>query len=299
MNYHNPVLLKESIEGLAVRADGTYVDVTFGGGGHSAEILKRLKSGRLIAFDQDEDAIKNNAINDEKFELIHQNFRFLKDNLKLKGIDFVDGIIADLGVSSHQFDDPERGFSTRFNTRLDLRMDKKNELSALIILNTYTVDQLKEIFALYGELKNAKKIARDIDFFRRKEPLTHAGQLKNILKNHYQEGRENKFLAKVFQALRIMVNDELEALKELLLQVIDILKSKGRLVVISYHSLEDRLVKNFMKSGNMEGLIMKDFFGNILTPFHMITKKPLVPDILEMKNNNRSRSAKLRIAEKV
>jgi 16S rRNA (cytosine1402-N4)-methyltransferase len=297
--YHNPVLLKESIEGLAINPEGVYVDVTYGGGGHSIEILKKLTTGKLIAFDQDEDAIINNNIKDDRFELINQNFKFLKNYLKLIGIDKVDGILADLGISSHQIDEPERGFSTRFNSELDLRMDKKNQLTAKEIINNYTVDQLKQIFSEYGELKNAYKISLNIDNKRKIESINTVEQLKEAIKHLSQRGKENKFFAQIFQALRIEVNEELKVLKELILQANDILKSKGRLVIISYHSLEDRLVKNFMKSGNFKGTLNKDFYGNIITPFNIINRKIITPTIEEIEKNNRSRSAKLRIAEKI
>jgi len=299
MIYHEPVLLKESIEGLAINPEGIYVDVTFGGGGHSAEILKKLIKGKLIAFDQDEDAIKNNKIKDERFELINQNFKYLKNYLKVFGVDKVDGILADLGISSHQIDDAGRGFSTRFNAELDLRMNIKNKETAKDIINNYPVDQLKQIFAEYGELKNAFKIASTIDKKRKTESINTVDQLKGSIKHLSYKGKENKFFAQIFQALRIKVNEELKVLKEMILQATDVLKSHGRLVIISYHSLEDRLIKNFMKSGNFEGKLNKDFYGNILKPFIVISKKPIVPSFEEVEKNNRSRSAKLRIAEKI
>ncbi|OIP03981.1 MAG: 16S rRNA (cytosine(1402)-N(4))-methyltransferase [Bacteroidetes bacterium CG2_30_32_10] len=299
MMYHSPALLNESIEGLSVNPEGIYVDVTYGGGGHSIEILKKLTKGKLIGFDQDEDAIKNNNLKDQRFELINDNFKFLKNNLKLIGIDKVDGIIADLGISSHQIDVPERGFSTRYDAELDLRMDRSNGETAKDIINTYTAEQLKKIFSEYGELKQAYKIAITIDSKRKSKAINTIYQLKEAIQHLSQRGKENKFFAQVFQALRIEVNDELKALKELLIQANDVLKYNGRLVVISYHSLEDRLVKNYMKSGNFEGLINKDFYGNIISPFKVISKKPIIPTIEEVENNNRSRSAKLRIAQKI
>ncbi len=297
--YHNPVLLKESIEGLSINPEGIYIDVTYGGGGHSFEILNKLSTGKLIAFDQDEDAINHNKINDDRFELINQNFKFLKNYLRLSGIDKVDGILADLGISSHQIDEPVRGFSTRFNADLDLRMDKKNMETAKDIVNTYSIKELCKMFSEYGELKNAYKIALSIEKKRETESINNIDQLKDAIKHLAQRGKESKFYAQVFQALRIEVNKELEVLKELILQANDVLKSKGRLVIISYHSLEDRLVKNYFKSGNFEGTLNKDFYGNIITPLNAITRKPIVPSFEELEKNNRSRSAKLRVAEKI
>jgi len=299
MIYHSPALLNESIEGLSINPEGIYVDVTYGGGGHSVEILNKLTIGKLIAFDQDEDAINNNKIEDKRFELVNHNFKYLKSNLKLHGIDKVDGILADLGISSHQIDVAERGFSIRFDAELDLRMDQKNGEMAKDIINTYAVEQLKQIFSEYGELKNAYKIASAIDIKRKNEAINTIYQLKASIQHLAQRGKENKFFAQVFQALRIEVNDELKALKEMMLQTNEVLKSGGRLVIISYHSLEDRLVKNFMRSGNFEGVYEKDFYGNIIAPFKVISKKPIIPTIKEIENNNRSRSAKLRIAEKI
>lgn len=299
MIYHNPVLLKESIEGLSINPEGIYVDVTYGGGGHSVEILKKLTTGRLIAFDQDEDAVINNKIDDSRFELVNQNFRYLKNYLRMLGIEKVDGIIADLGISSHQIDEPERGFSTRFNAELDLRMDKKNPQKAKDIINNCTVEELNQIFSEYGELKNAYKIALSIDAKRKINPINTVDQLKDTIKHLSIRGKENKFFAQVFQALRIKVNEELKSLKEMILQATDVLKSGGMLVVISYHSLEDRLIKHFMKSGNFEGDLIKDFYGNIISPFIVISRKAIVPSVEEIERNSRSRSAKLRIAKKV
>lgn len=298
MMYHQPALLKESIEGLAIKPNGIYVDVTFGGGGHAREILKHLEKGKLIAFDQDEDALKN-AIDDKRFTLIHHNFKYLKNFLKHHNVFLVDGILADLGVSSHQFDVPERGFSYRFEGDLDLRMDKGSPLKASEIVNSYDEDQLKSIFKVYGELTNASAVASTILRERAKNSISTTTQLKEALNRLTNKHTEHKFFAKVFQALRIEVNEEMDALKQLLNQSADVLKANGRLVVISYHSLEDRLVKNFMKTGNVEGKLEKDFFGNTSPVFKLITNKPLVPNEEEIMQNNRSRSAKLRIAEKI
>ena len=296
--YHKPVLLEESIEGLAIKPDGTYVDTTFGGGGHSKEILKKLTTGKLIAFDQDQDAIKN-KIGDSRFILLKQNFKYIKNFLKFYKAVPVDGIIADLGVSSYQFDTPERGFSTRFDGDLDMRMDKDKKLTAMKIVNEYTYEKLKTIFFEFGEIKNASNLAKNIINNRNKKYIKTTSQLKIIIASCVKKGKENKYYAKVFQALRIEVNDELNALKEMLLQTTDVLNTHGRLVVISYHSLEDRLVKNFIKSGNFEGIIKKDFFGNSLIPFKKINKKPIVPKQDEIFDNSRCKSAKLRIAEKI
>jgi 16S rRNA (cytosine1402-N4)-methyltransferase len=298
MTYHETVLLKESIDGLCIKPDGIYIDATFGGGGHSREILKRLKNGRLLAFDQDEDASVN-AIDDKRFILIHANFRFLKNFLRFHHIGEVDGILADLGVSAHQIDDPERGFSTRFNAELDLRMNRKAEISARTIIAEYTAEELIRIFSEYGELDHPKKLADTIVCERQKKEIVSVDDLKNILERFSERGKENKFFAKVFQALRIEINGEMEALKDLLLQSAEVLKSGGRLSVISYHSLEDRLVKNFMRSGNFEGEIEKDFYGNKKVSFLLITRKPVSPAADELERNSRSRSAKLRIAEKI
>lgn len=298
MMYHKSVLLNESINGLAIKSNGIYVDVTFGGGGHSKEILKKLDKGRLIAFDQDEDA-EENIINDERFTFINQNFRYLINFLKFYKAIPVDGIIADLGVSSHQLDTPARGFSSRFNGNLDLRMDKKNKLTAKYVINNYTKEKLINIFYQYGELTNAKQLASVIVKNRNEKEIKTINHFKEIISSHVKKGKENKYYAQVLQALRIEVNDELGALKEMLLQTTKALKPGGRLVVISYHSLEDRLVKNFIKSRNFRGEIEKDFFGNPKIDFKFINKKPITPSKEELLKNNRSRSAKLRIAEKI
>lgn len=296
--YHRPVLLKESIEGLAVKPNGTYVDVTFGGGGHSKKILEQLENGKLIGFDQDEDAQPNMLV-DERFQLINQNFKYLKNFLKLYNAFPVDGILADLGVSSFQFDEAKRGFSIRFDGELDLRMDNSSEFSAKQIVNEYTYEEMKRVFRAYGEIENSSKLANKIIEKRTENPIETTNQLKEAIVQCVQRGKENKYYAKVFQALRIEVNNELEVLKEMLSQTVDVLKKGGRIVVISYHSLEDRLVKNFFKSGNFEGIIEKDFYGNPIVPFKLINRKVIVPGEDEIALNNRARSAKLRIAEKL
>lgn len=296
--YHDPVLLKESIEALQVKSDGIYVDVTYGGGGHSKEILKHLKQGSLIAFDQDQDALSN-KVDDERLILINQNFRYMKNFLKLYKASPVDGILADLGVSSHQFDVAERGFSVRFEGALDLRMNQHKGLTASNVVNEYSTRALRDIFYQYGELKNAGKISREIESYRSQTPINTTEQLKEALRTCTPRNLENKFFAKVFQALRIEVNDELEALKDFLDQTPEMLKPGGRLVVISYHSLEDRLVKNFMKSGNFVGDIKKDFYGNVESPFEVITRKPQIPADEEISRNSRARSAKMRVAQKI
>ncbi len=296
--YHRPVLLSESVDGLNIRPGGIYVDVTFGGGGHSEEILKRLKGGRLIAFDQDED-VQANRIDDERLILLNNNFRYLKNFLKYHQALPVDGIIADLGVSSHQFDVAERGFSTRFDAGLDMRMNKKQNFSAAVILNEYKAQQLAAIFRQYGELANAALLANKIVAYREQKQILTTADLKEAVSSLIDRRNEEKFLARVFQALRIETNSELDALKEFLMQSLMVLKVSGRLVVISYHSLEDRLVKNFMRAGNFDGDIEKDFFGNVSTPFELINRKPITPGEKEILENKRARSAKLRIAEKV
>ena len=298
MSYHETVLLNESIQGLDVRPGGIYVDVTFGGGGHSIEILKTLENGRLIAFDQDED-VGTNLINDDRFTLVNANFRFLKNFLMFYKALPVDGIIADLGISSHQIDNAERGFSIRFDAELDLRMDRKNNLSARRVLAEYSEEDLRKVFFEFGELKQAYKIAKAIATKREVKEIVTLEDLKNAIGQYAERGKENKFYAKVLQALRIEINDEINALKELLLHSIDVLRTGGKLVVISYHSLEDRLVKNIMKTGSFEGTIEKDFFGNEKPPLKMITRQPIVPGTQEIERNKRARSAKLRIAEKV
>jgi len=296
--YHNPVLLIDTVDGLNINDNGTYVDVTFGGGGHSKEILKRLGSnGRLLAFDQDQDALLN-RIDDSRFTLINENFRYLKRFLKFHGVMSIDGILADFGVSSHQFDVPERGFSTRFEANLDMRMNQQEELSAFHVLNEYSESQLKQIFWQYGELRNAPKIARGIVNERSNGDILTSEHLKLILKKFMPPRKENKILAQIYQAIRIEVNQEIEVLKEFLLQTPDVLKKGGRLSIISYHSLEDRLVKRFIRSGLFEGEPVKDVFGRIDVPFKKVGKL-IVPNEDEIKLNNRSRSAKLRIAEKL
>ncbi|WP_316804031.1 16S rRNA (cytosine(1402)-N(4))-methyltransferase RsmH [Pedobacter nototheniae] len=298
-SYHVPVMLQPCIEGLNIKPDGVYVDVTFGGGGHSKEILKHLgPNGRLIAFDQDLDAQKNIPA-DERFIFIDQNFGFLKNNLRLKGFRQVDGILADLGVSSHQFDQAERGFSIRHNADLDMRMDQHGKLTAAEVLNTYPEAQLHKIFGIYGEVKNAKSLARAVVTARLEKPFTDIDSFKTAISGFVPKGKENKYLAQVFQALRIEVNAEMRVLEDFLLQTAEVLKPEGRLVVMSYHSLEDRPVKNFMAKGKFQGEVDKDFFGNQQKPFNVITRKAIVASDEEIARNNRARSAKLRIAEKI
>jgi len=296
--YHTPVLLNESVIGLNLKQNGVYVDATFGGGGHSKKILEQLKGGRLLGFDQDEDAQKN-ALDDPRFQLIPQNFKYAKNFLQLYNALPIDGLLADLGVSSHQFDVAERGFSFRFDAPLDLRMDVKNPQTAASIIESYDENQLADLFFHYGELRNARKIASVLVRTRNENPIRTTGDLKQVLTPFFPKNQENKFLSMAFQALRIEVNQEIEALKILLQQALDMLCSGGRLVVISYHSLEDRLVKNFMKTGNLNGEVIKDFYGNVQTPFRLITRKAIIPSDEEILENNRARSAKLRIAEKI
>ena len=298
MVYHIPALLNESIDGLNIRPDGIYVDVTFGGGGHSMEILKRLKKGKLIAFDQDEDAI-NNIPSDKKFLFLNQNFRFLKNNLLFNGIRSVDGLIADLGVSFHQFDVPERGFTFRQDAPLDMRMNKQGRVTAADLLITLDEKSLADIFYNYGELTNSRRIAREIVTARTAKPLSSVNDLIGTIGKMAPYRQEHKFYAKVFQALRIAVNHEIDYLKEMLEQALSVLNSGGRLVIITYHSLEDRVVKNFIKTGNFEGAEKKDFYGNPETPFRIINKKGTTPGVEEIAVNNRARSARLRIAEKI
>jgi len=298
MEYHNPVLLHPTVDGLNIKPDGIYVDVTFGGGGHSKEIMKRLgPNGKLFAFDQDEDALAN-ALADERFTLINENFRFIKRFLRFYGVKSVDGILADLGVSSHQFDVAERGFSTRFDAELDMRMSQKNDLNAYRIVNEYDDINLKRVFLDYGELKNAPALARTIVEAREHHPIKTTDELKDVLAKYLPERVRNKILAQIYQAIRIEVNQEMDVLKEFLEQSLEILNPGGRLSVISYHSLEDRLVKRFMKNGMFEGEPERDFFGNFSVPFKTIGKL-IVPDDAEIKTNNRARSAKLRIAEEI
>ena len=295
--YHNPVMLEECIEGLKIHPDGVYADVTFGGGGHSRAILSKLTTGHLYAFDQDEDA-QQNVIDDPRFTFIPQNFKYFKNFIQLYHNGKIDGVLADLGVSSHQFDTPEKGFSTRFEGHLDMRMSQSNPTDAATIVNTYDQADLARILSLYGEVQQAHLIAADIVMARDNEPIETTEELKAAVARRLPRGRENKVLAQIFQALRIEVNQELEALTAFLSQCADVLNPGGRLVVMSYHSLEDRLVKNFMKTGNAEGKEEKDFFGNLLTPYKLITRKPMVPSDEETERNSRARSAKLRIAER-
>jgi 16S rRNA (cytosine1402-N4)-methyltransferase len=298
MDYHNPVMLKETVEGLDIKKDGVYVDVTFGGGGHSREILKHLgPKGRLIAFDQDKDALLN-TINDSRFLLINENFRYLQRFLRFHGVNLVDGILADFGVSSHQFDQPERGFSIRFDALLDMRMNQEDVLSAHSLVNTYEEEKLRQVFWQYGELRTAPALARLIVEARKDAAIDTTFDLKAVLKKHLPKGRENKILAQIYQAIRIEVNQEIEVLKEFLLQTPSLLKDEGRLSVISYHSLEDRLVKRFMRNGLFEGDPEKDMFGNFEVPLKKVGSL-VVPTSSEIKLNNRARSAKLRIAKKL
>ena len=297
MTYHIPVLLHECMEGLNIQPDGKYVDLTFGGGGHAKAILEKLDSGKLIAFDQDDDA-QANAIADERFMLLKQNFRFLKNNLKLMKLIPVDGILADLGISSHQIDEGERGFSIRFDAPLDMRMNRQQTLTAAKVIREYEEEKLRFIFKFYGELAEAGKIAKHIINVRSDRKIETTGQLTDLLKGFRPANKLNKFLAQVFQAIRIEVNDELGSLRQMLEQCTEVLKPGGRLVIISYHSLEDRLVKQYLKQGQFEGEAEKDLFGRVKLPFRMITRKPIAPSDEEIKRNNRARSAILRIAEK-
>jgi 16S rRNA (cytosine1402-N4)-methyltransferase len=296
-NYHKPVLLHESLEGLAIIPNGTYIDVTFGGGGHSSAILEQLgEKGKLFAFDQDEDAVAN-AINDPRFILIRQNFRFLKNFLRLHNAIPVDGILADLGISSHQIDEPQRGFSTRFDGPLDMRMNRSATFSAEELINTYDERQLRNMFREYGDVENANRLAHVIIEAREENSIRSIAELKEAISSCTPKGKEFQYLAKVFQALRIEINGEMDALKELLKQSAEVLKPGGRIVVIAYHSLEDRLVKNFFRTGNFEGENEKDFFGNLIRPLEPVNRKPIIPGEEELKENNRARSAKLRIAQ--
>ncbi len=299
MNYHLPVMLNECIEGLNIRPEGTYVDATFGGGGHSRAILSQLGgSGRLIAFDQDADALAN-AIEDSRFKLLNENFRHMKSFLRLQGVRSVDGILADLGVSSHQFDVAERGFSTRFNGELDLRMDRRQEVTARELVNRMDEHELTRILRLYGELPNAYQMAKAICRARAEKEIETTFDLREAVKHHLPRGMENKYLAMLFQALRIEVNGELEALQEMLRQAAVLLNPGGRIAVMSYHSLEDRIVKNFFRAGNFEGEIEKDFYGNPIVPLKPVSRKAIVAGEEELQRNPRSRSARLRVAEKV
>lgn len=294
--YHKSVLLDESVDGLIWKADGTYVDLTFGGGGHSRSILERLQGGRLFAFDQDQDAAENAEGLDLTF--IQANFRHLKRYLKLYGVKQVDGILADLGVSSHQFDVPDRGFSTRFEADLDMRMDQSSDLTAGEIVNTYSAQQLQKVLGMYGEVRNARTLAQAIVAARTNESIDTVNALKQVMSRFAPKGREAKYYAQVFQALRIEVNDEIAALEDMLEQTVGLLAPGGRLVVLSYHSLEDRLVKNLINKGKLYGEVDKDFYGNPQLPLRAVTKKPLTPSPKELGENSRARSAKLRIAEK-
>lgn len=295
--YHIPVMLNECMEGLDIKPEGVYIDLTFGGGGHSKAIIQRLsEKGSLYAFDQDSDAIRN-ALDDERFTMIEDNFSNLTNQLKLYRVTQVDGILADLGISSYQIDCAERGFSTRFDAELDLRMNRKQILTAKDVVNTYSYEQLKKIFSDFGELSNAHQIAKKIESLQI-EGISTTTQLKEILQPLAQRGKENKFFAQVFQALRIEVNGEIDVLQKMLEQTSPLLKQGGRLVVMSYHSLEDRLVKNYMKTGNCEGKVEKDFFGNVLNDLELVNRKPITASQEELDRNSRSRSAKLRIAQK-
>lgn len=297
--YHVPVLLQESIEGLAINPEGIYVDVTFGGGGHSKAILSQLRGkGHLYSFDQDPDA-EQNIVENEHFTFVRSNFRFLLNFMRYYGVEEVDGILADLGVSSHHFDDAERGFSFRFDGMLDMRMNQRAGKTAADIVNEYTEERLADIFYLYGELKNSRKLASVLVKARAKEPVKTIGDFLQIVQPLFGREREKKELAKVFQALRIEVNQEMVALREMLLSAIEVLKPGGRLAVITYHSLEDRMVKNIMKTGNIEGKLKQDFFGRIESPFKLVNNKVIIPEDEEQERNPRSRSAKLRIAEKI
>lgn len=298
MDYHNAVLLKETVDGLAIKPDGVYVDVTFGGGGHSKEILSRLgPNGKLYAFDQDKDALAN-TIEDERFVLINENFRFVKRFLRFYGVKEVDGVLADFGVSSHQFDVAERGFSTRFEANLDMRMNQASKISAFEVINHYDEDQLKAVLFQYGELRNAPAMAKMIVEERKNGEIKTSEQLKTVLKSFLNHQKENKVLAQIYQAIRIEVNQEIEALKELLIQTPEILKKHGRLSFISYHSLEDRLVKRFIRNGLFEGEPERDMFGNFEVPLKKVGGL-IIPSKEEIKQNNRARSAKLRIAKKI
>ncbi|WMN06246.1 16S rRNA (cytosine(1402)-N(4))-methyltransferase RsmH [Marivirga arenosa] len=298
--YHEPVMLQQCLDGLAIKPSGVYADLTFGGGGHTKAILEKLTDGRLFSFDQDQDAEANaETIDHPGFEFVQANFRYIKKYLKLYGVKQLDGVLADLGVSSHQFNKAERGFSTRFDAELDMRMDQNASLSAKQVINEYSEADLHKIFGLYGEVRNAKTLAAAIVSARNNNPINTIGELKAVLEKFAKRGRENKYYAQVFQALRIEVNEELKALEEVLLQMEEVIKPGGRLVVMSYHSLEDRLVKNYINKGKLDGHEEKDFYGNVLKPFKALTRKPVVADEEEVERNNRARSAKLRIAEKL
>lgn len=296
MKYHIPVLLNSSVDGLHIKENGVYADLTFGGGGHSRKILSEMKEGKLMVFDQDKDAF-NNLPEDKRLITVHSNFRYLENFVRYHDLGALDGILADLGISSWQIDQKERGFSFRFDAELDMRMNSGAYLKASDVINEYNQKELLRIFRDYGEIKNAGRVVKAIESERRKRKIINTGDLTDILKPMTKRNQENKFYSKVFQALRIEVNQELDALKEMLLQTERCLKPGGRLVVLSYHSLEDRLVKNFMKTGNLSGKQEKDFYGNVISPFRMITKKPEMADFKEIEENSRARSVRLRIAE--
>jgi len=298
-SYHIPVLLHAAVDGLNIKSDEIYVDLTYGGGGHSAEILSKLsEKGRLLAFDQDKDALRN-LREEDNIEFINQNFRFLKNQLRMNSAFPVNGILADLGVSSHQFDTSERGFSFRFESVLDMRMNKESSLTAIDVLNNYSHSQLIKVFKLYGELREAERIAERIIAARKESEIIYSKQLLGLLDNMVPGKKINQFYARIFQAIRIEVNSEMQVLEELLSQLSDAVKTGGRIVFITYHSLEDRMLKNFIKSGNVAGEIDKDFYGNIIKPFKAINRKPIVPSEKEIKDNGRARSAKMRIAERI
>ncbi|MCC5936213.1 MAG: 16S rRNA (cytosine(1402)-N(4))-methyltransferase RsmH [Lunatimonas sp.] len=297
-SYHIPVMLEACIQGLNIRPNGIYLDLTFGGGGHSRAILAHLEEGHLYGFDQDSDAVAN-VPDDDRFTFVQANFRDLKRYLKLYDVFEVDGILADLGISSHQIDEPERGFSTRFDADLDMRMNQSGDITAAIILNTYDENELHKLFGQFGEVKNAKSLARAIVSERANKPIQTVEHLKSLLEKFAPRGKQFKYFAQVFQALRIVVNDELGALKDMLEQSAELLKPGGRLVVMSYHSLEDRLVKNFIQKGKFHGEVEKDFYGNIQRPLDPVTRKAVTADEAEVKANSRARSAKLRIAKKI
>ncbi|MDO4158920.1 MAG: 16S rRNA (cytosine(1402)-N(4))-methyltransferase RsmH [Prevotellaceae bacterium] len=297
--YHVPVLMKDSVDGLDINPSGVYVDVTFGGGGHSREILSRLgKDGHLYSFDQDADA-EGNIVDDERFTFVRSNFRYLRNWMRYYGVEKIDGLLADLGVSSHHFDDETRGFSFRFDAPLDMRMNKRDGITAADVVNKYEEEQLADVFYLYGELKNSRKIASVLVKKRAEKPISTTQDFIDAVSPLFKREREKKDMAKLFQALRIEVNKEMTALKEMLKAATDVLKPGGRLSVITYHSLEDRIVKNVMKTGNAEGKMKQDFFGRIETPYRLVNNKVITPDEAEQESNPRSRSAKLRIAEKI
>lgn len=298
MEYHRPVLLSQSVEAIVLDPNGTYVDVTFGGGGHSRAIMGKLNDGRLLAFDQDKDA-QVNLIEDDRFYFVRENFRYLKNFVRYFKFDKVDGILADLGVSSHHFDTEERGFSFRFDAPLDMRMDQSAKKSAAEIINTYPEEELTKVFWEYGELKNSRRLAALIVAARQDSTIRTTAELKELALKCRPKGKESKYLAQIYQALRIEVNDEMAVLRELLQSSVDVLAAGGRFSVITYHSLEDRMVKNFFKTGNMSGKVEKDFYGKIQSPFELVNRKVIVPDEREQEENPRSRSAKLRVAERV